>query len=42
MGNSTRWKKLMEWLQYLRENNIEINTEKLAKKVKEIKKGKTN
>lgn len=40
MGNSTRWRKLIQWLDYLKKNGIEITTKELAEKVSEIKEGK--
>ena len=41
MGNSTRWRKLMEWMRYLQENGLanKLNFEWLQEKVGEIKKG---
>lgn len=40
MGNSTRWRRLSEWVYYLQETGSKINLDELVKKMDEIRKVK--
>jgi hypothetical protein len=40
MSNSTRWRRLMEWIRYLQDTGQDICLKDLVDRVNEIKEGK--
>lgn len=39
MSNSSRWRRLMEWIRYLQDTHKDISLKDLVNKVNEIKGG---
>ena len=40
MSNSSKWRRLMEWVRYLQDTGGEVNLQQLVDKIAEIKTGR--